>query len=79
MPFSTVYEDPCARTPTDLSHAAVQHLELIETFLKLLQYLNDADGSISDETLAYSEWRYAMYLRFIDIRGFCPNDHPPPW
>ncbi|EXK79367.1 hypothetical protein FOQG_16020 [Fusarium oxysporum f. sp. raphani 54005] len=79
MPFSTVYEDPWTRTQIDLSDVAVQHLELIETFLKLLQHICDAEGRISDETLTYSEWRYAMYLRFIDVRGFCPNDHPPPW
>ncbi|KAF4450524.1 hypothetical protein F53441_6379 [Fusarium austroafricanum] len=79
MVFSTVYEDPWIRNHLQLGQVAVQHLELIETFLKLLPYLGDRNSRISDETLAYSEWRYVMYLRFIDARGFSPNDHPPPW
>ncbi|KAF4975027.1 hypothetical protein FZEAL_8134, partial [Fusarium zealandicum] len=79
MPFSSVYEDPWTRKPIGLGHAAVQHLDLIEIFLKLLIHLGDANGYITDETLAYVEWRYTVYLRFIDARGYCPNDHPPPW
>ncbi|CAG7561951.1 unnamed protein product [Fusarium equiseti] len=79
MGFSTVFENPWSRNPMELGDAATKHLELIEIFLKLLTHLCDEDGKISDETLAYSEWRYVVYFRMIDARGYCPSDIPPPW
>ncbi|RFN48516.1 hypothetical protein FIE12Z_7262 [Fusarium flagelliforme] len=79
MGFSTVFENPWSGVPMELGDAAAKHLELIEIFLKLLTHLGGEDGKISDETLAYSEWRYVVYLRMIDARGYCPSDIPPPW
>ncbi|RGP63225.1 hypothetical protein FLONG3_9980 [Fusarium longipes] len=79
MSFELVFDDPWSKRDIHLGDAAAQHLELIEIFLKLLTHLSDKDGNISDETLAYSEWRYTVYFRMIDARGYSPHDIPPPW
>ncbi|KAL3608951.1 hypothetical protein FPOAC2_03962 [Fusarium poae] len=79
MDFATVFDDPWSKKPIPLEDAAAQHLELIEIFLKLITHLGDGNGYISDETLAYSEWRYIVYSRMIDARGYSPSDIPPPW
>lgn len=47
--------------------------------MKVITHLGDDNGYISDETLAYSEWRYIVYVRMIELRGYCPSDIPPPW
>lgn len=55
-------------------------IELAAFFLKLLEHLpKDDDGLVSDETLAYCEWRYIVYLRFLDSYGLTPSERPPPW
>ncbi|KAK7427623.1 hypothetical protein QQZ08_005898 [Neonectria magnoliae] len=82
MSVITVFEDPWpeGRKQVPLEKAAVQHLELVEIFLKLLPHFQtDENGNIHDEALVYSEWRYISYLRFLYARGFAPCDHPPPW
>ncbi|KAM0349851.1 hypothetical protein ACHAPY_010728 [Fusarium culmorum] len=79
MDFATVFDDPWSKKPIPLGDAATQHLELIEIFLKVITNLGDDNGYISDETLAYSEWRYIVYVQMIDLRGYSPSDIPPPW
>ncbi|CEI67795.1 hypothetical protein FVEN_g9600 [Fusarium venenatum] len=79
MEFATVFDDPWSKKPIPLEDAAAQHLELIEVFLKLIAHLGDDNGYISDETLVYSEWRYIVYARMIEARGYSPSDIPPPW
>ncbi|KAH7150305.1 hypothetical protein B0J13DRAFT_620621 [Dactylonectria estremocensis] len=82
MSVIDVFEDPWpgGRKKFPLEKEAVQHLELVEIFLKLLPHLQtDENGNIHDEALAYSEWRYMNYLRFLDVHGFAPSDHLPPY
>ncbi|KAF0635300.1 hypothetical protein FPSE5266_05695 [Fusarium pseudograminearum] len=79
MEFATVFDDPWSKKPIPLGDAAIQHLELIEIFLKVITHLGDDNGYISDETLAYSEWRYIVYVQMIDLRGHSPSDILPPW
>lgn len=56
------------------------HIALVGFFLRLLPHFPRGDGGvITDEALAYSEWRYICYLRFLDTHGLSPNDRPPPW
>ncbi|KAM0276791.1 hypothetical protein ACHAQH_006380 [Verticillium albo-atrum] len=75
--FEDVWKRYQKRIP--LQKAARQHIELAELFLKLVPYLGtDEEGQIDDEALAYSEWRYIVYLRFLDYKRLTPNDHPPP-
>lgn len=53
---------------------------MAEIFLKLLPFFpSDKNGEVTDEALAYSEWRYINYLRFLDVQGAAPCDYPPPW
>ncbi|QPC78061.1 hypothetical protein HYE68_008813 [Fusarium pseudograminearum] len=78
MEFATVFDDPWSKKPIPLGDAAIQHLELIEIFLKVITHLGDDNGYISDETLAYSEWRYIVYVQMIDLRGHSPSDILPP-
>lgn len=57
-----------------------RHLELMEIFLKLIPHFRQDDkGNIHNEALAYSEWRYVNYIRFLDYFGYAANDCPPPW
>ncbi|KAK6721040.1 hypothetical protein SNK05_004132 [Fusarium graminearum] len=79
MEFATVFDDPWSKKPISLGDAATQHLKLIDIFMKVITHLGDDNGYISDETLAYSEWRYIVYVRMIELRGYCPSDIPPPW
>lgn len=55
-------------------------IELSAFFLKVLEYLpKDDDGLVSDEALVYCEWRYIVYLRFLNEYGLTPSERPPPW
>ncbi|KAH6693458.1 hypothetical protein F5X68DRAFT_199163 [Plectosphaerella plurivora] len=82
MHSTAVYESPWARDKryVSLHQPAVDHLRVAEIFLKLLPFLpSDKNGEVTDEALAYSEWRYISYLRFLDVQGAAPCDYPPPW
>ncbi|EGY19254.1 hypothetical protein VD0002_g84 [Verticillium dahliae] len=75
--FEDVWTRNTKRIP--LQKPARQHIELAELFLKLVPHLGTSEkGRIDDEALAYSEWRYIVYLRFLDYSRLTPNDHPPP-
>ncbi|KAK0386847.1 hypothetical protein NLU13_5160 [Sarocladium strictum] len=78
----TVFEDPWpqSRAATPLEDAAADHIELVGFFLRILAHFPRGEGGvITDEALAYSEWRYVCYLRFLDANGLSPHDRPPPW
>ncbi|KAG7111094.1 hypothetical protein HYQ44_009289 [Verticillium longisporum] len=75
--FEDVWTRNTKRIP--LQKPARQHIELAELFLKLVPHFGTSEkGKIDDEALAYSEWRYIVYLRFLDYSRLTPNDHPPP-
>ncbi|KAK7458383.1 hypothetical protein Landi51_01206 [Colletotrichum acutatum] len=77
-----VFEDPWPkeRVNNSLQLAAANHIQLIEIFLKLIPHFkHDNAGGIHDEALAYSEWRYVNYIRYLRRTGVAPHDYPPPW
>jgi len=78
-----VYEDPWPRSNSRkprLSEAAALHLSVSNFFLKLLPYFpHNEDGLITDEALAYSEWRYVVYIGCLHGVGLSPHEVPPPW
>ncbi|KAF6802291.1 hypothetical protein CSOJ01_11707 [Colletotrichum sojae] len=82
MGHITVFEDPWAQNKAKirLETAAMKQIEIMEIFLKLIPHFRQDDkGNIHNEALAYSEWRYVNYIRFLDHFGYAPNDCPPPW
>lgn len=77
-----IFEDPWPkeRVKSSLQLASANHIRLIEIFLKLIPHFKHDDaGGIHDEALAYSEWRYVNYIRYLRIFGVAPHDYPPPW
>ncbi|TEA19021.1 hypothetical protein C8034_v009452 [Colletotrichum sidae] len=78
----TIFEDPWPEKKEEipLESAAIAHVDLVGIFLKLVPlFSQDEDEEFNMQALAWSEWRYIAYIRFLDVYGVSPHDCPPPW
>jgi hypothetical protein len=55
-------------------------LKLAEILLEVEGALDhDANGNVDADLLAYMEWRYISYLRFLHSMALAPWEALPPW